>query len=243
MSLAGRRHRLTRLTSAPFRVRAPGPVSGQLCGTRPGGRPEVVPVSCCLSATGVRFLGVLFPLGISLPHGRPTGLSLRGDDRTISGFPRSTRMRDDRVGCPYYPGTAVLSRPTLNHRPSPAASQRPVLHPGAASHLPGLNVTGHEGIHSHSPQPVFPSPVTPGWNTGPWASSLSFAPHRYQRRTSGRGRAFEHSPGLCSQHHLLVLQSAYPLIACDLVSHLCRVVREPDREIGREPQKLVLVFL
>ena len=202
-----------------------GTLSGP--GTRPGIRPvmrdptrrwsTVVPVSCCLSATGIRFLGVLFPLGVSLPHGRPTDPPAVG--RTATGFPRSTRMRHDRIGCPHYPGTAMLTRPTANHRSPPAASQRPVLHPGAASIHPGLNVTGHQGIYSRSPQPVFPSPVTPGWNRGPWASSLSFAPRRYQRRTSRRGQAFEHSPGLRSHRHRLALQSAYPLITCDLVSH------------------------
>ena len=50
--------------SAPFRARAPGPVSGQLSGTASGGASHHVPVSCCLSATGIRFSVTLFPPGI-----------------------------------------------------------------------------------------------------------------------------------------------------------------------------------
>jgi hypothetical protein len=71
--------------------------------------------------------------------------------RTLTGFPRSTRMRHDRVGCPLDPGTVVLARPTPNPRSAPATSQRPVLHPCRAFHPKGLNVTGHHrgftGVH------------------------------------------------------------------------------------------------
>ena len=56
------------------------------------------PVSCCLSATGIRFLGVLFPLGIGLPHGRPTGPPATvGPDRNgVSTF-HTHETRPDRV--------------------------------------------------------------------------------------------------------------------------------------------------
>ena len=175
--MPGRRQRLTRLTSAPFRVRAPGPISGQLCGTRPGRGPDVVPVPQrrvrllqggdqlrirrrprpghpAMITDPARFARRSRSASAFLTVGLPTRQTRSG--RTGTGLPRSTRMRRDRIGCPNYPGTAVLSRPTLNHRPPPAASQRPVLHPDFAFHIPGLNVTGHKGIHSRSPQPVFP---------------------------------------------------------------------------------------
>lgn len=181
--------------------------------------PTIVPVSCCLSATGVRFLGVLFPLRHQ-PSSRSAYRPASMTRRTASGLPRSTRMRHDRIGCPHYLGTAVLPRPTANHRPPPAALQRPVLHPGDPSIYPGLNVTGHKGIHSRSPQPVFPSPVTPGWNGCPWASSLSFAPRRHQRRTSGRGRALSTHPGyatniniICWSSHLVSTHCVRPRVA------------------------------
>jgi hypothetical protein len=51
-------------TSARFRGRASGPVSGRLYGSiRFGGPALSLPLSRCLSATGIRFLGVLFPPG------------------------------------------------------------------------------------------------------------------------------------------------------------------------------------
>jgi hypothetical protein len=62
--LAAWLHQLTCLTSARFRARAPGPVSGQSC-SAPGGEPGMTAlVSCCLSAAGIGFLGILSRLGI-----------------------------------------------------------------------------------------------------------------------------------------------------------------------------------
>src|SRR6266851_10306746 len=66
--------RLTCHTSARFRVRAPGPVSGQLYETASGGLTLIAPTSCRLSATGVRFLGILFRAReLGFPYGRLTG--------------------------------------------------------------------------------------------------------------------------------------------------------------------------
>jgi hypothetical protein len=193
VTLAGRRHRLTRLTSAPFQVQAPGPVSGQLSRTRPGESQMSSQFPVAFRPPAFASWASCSRCGISFPHRRPTDPRHRAPDRIgVSTFP-THETRPDRV--PPLPRDGGAPRPTVNHRPPPAASQRPVLHPGNTSIHPGLNITGHQGIHSRSPQPVFPSPVTPGWNGCPWASSLSFAPRRHQRRTSGRGRAFEHSPG------------------------------------------------
>jgi len=64
-------------TSACFRSRAPGPVSGELYGQHPPGGPVTLPISRCLSAAGIGFLGVLFPPG--------TGLPLRSADRQRAG--------------------------------------------------------------------------------------------------------------------------------------------------------------
>src|SRR6266545_8382768 len=62
--LAASLQQLTCLTSARFHARAPGPVSGQLCST-PGGRTGTLAlVSCCLSAAGIRFLGILSRPGL-----------------------------------------------------------------------------------------------------------------------------------------------------------------------------------
>ena len=84
-------------------------------GTRPGIRPVIrrapgwrtghtLPLSRCLSATGIRFLGVLFPPGnpAFLTVGLPAAPRRRY--QTLTGFPRSARMRCGRAGCPLYPG-------------------------------------------------------------------------------------------------------------------------------------------
>src|SRR6266571_9394979 len=54
----------TCLTSAPFRVQAPGPVSGQLYAAIGEGPDTRATLSCRLSATGIRFLGILSRPGL-----------------------------------------------------------------------------------------------------------------------------------------------------------------------------------
>lgn len=49
-------------------------------------------------------------------------------------------------------------------------------------------------------RPVFSLPVTPGRIGSPWASSLSFAPRSYPRRTSGRRQALSTRPELRIRH-------------------------------------------
>jgi hypothetical protein len=64
----------------------------------------MVPLSWCLSATGIRFLGVLFPPRDSASL--TVGLPPRQGAMDLTGLPRSTRMRNDRVGCQLYPGSS-----------------------------------------------------------------------------------------------------------------------------------------
>src|SRR5947207_8473461 len=71
-------------TSARFRARAPGPVSGQLYETAGEGAGHAVPLSCCLSAAGIRFLGILSRPGIPPP--------------LTAGLPRRQRQRGPRRG-------------------------------------------------------------------------------------------------------------------------------------------------
>jgi hypothetical protein len=68
-------------------------------------RSKLVALSCCLSATGIRFLGILFPPGNSAPLtvGLPPARKL-ADRRTRTGFPCSARMRPGWGGCPLYSG-------------------------------------------------------------------------------------------------------------------------------------------
>jgi len=93
-----------------------------------------VPVSCCLSAAGIRFSGHPFPAGgLDLPCGRLTGQ--RPDP---IGIPRFARMSCDRGGCPLYPEDSGAHAADCK---SPAAACRiPAamsLHPGRASIIRG----------------------------------------------------------------------------------------------------------
>src|SRR5712692_11772670 len=102
--------KLTCHTSARFRVRAPGPVSGQLYETASGGLAIVVSLSCRLSAAGIRFLGILFPPGnwALLAVGLPAHPKVR---RTLTGFPCFTRMRNGwGLGVLCTPETTVSTR-------------------------------------------------------------------------------------------------------------------------------------
>jgi hypothetical protein len=125
-------------TSAPFRVRAM-PVSGQLCGTTGGGASHRVPVSCCLSAAGIRFLVILCPLGdwASLTVGLPARSCT---SRTPTGLSRFARMRSGRGGCPLYPRdcgthTAGTMSPTAARRLPTAGPYRP----STATHHQGMD--------------------------------------------------------------------------------------------------------
>ena len=121
-------HRLTRPTSAPFRVRAPARIRPVIRDDRRrsrsrrpgfplpfGHRHSLLGSSC--SRWGVR------------PSSRSAYRTRIDAVRTPTGLSRSARARHDRGGCPLYPGTAVSSRPVSTPRPAPAASQRPALTP------------------------------------------------------------------------------------------------------------------
>ena len=130
-------------------------------------------VSRCLSAAGIRFSVIRFPPGdwASLTVGLP------GKTRTLTGLPRSTRTSCDRIGCLLYPEDGD-AHPTDLHSPAgacrfPATSPyTPLLHPTWRGRL----FTRHQRRFTRFTRPVFPSPVAPGWNGRPWASTPSFAP-------------------------------------------------------------------
>src|SRR5262249_3239254 len=94
-------------------------VSGQLCQTISGGADHVAWVSCRLSTTGVRFLGILFPPRVSAPLaiGLP---DLTARTRRVFHVPH---IRDSTgLGALFTPEPAVLSRPAHNPRSPLAAS-------------------------------------------------------------------------------------------------------------------------
>ena len=116
-------------TSAPFRAQPPGLVSGRLSPTAGGGADHHAVVSRCLSATGIRFLGILFPPRSSAPLtvGLPGGLHL-----DPAGFPRSAHPSHGRIGCPLYPEAQRCS----HDRSDPSGRRSPPL-PGARPSRPG----------------------------------------------------------------------------------------------------------
>ena len=154
--------------------------------------------------------------GFGLPHSRPTG---QQRCRISTGFTRSTRARNDRGGRPLYPGDGgvlpVEGSLINRHLPLPSGQS---LHPAGTSHRRDPNVTRHHRGFTHVHPSGLPLACDPRMGLGPWASSLSFAPRRCRRRTSGRGQAMDTGQELHLRHQSN-LQSVRPLISCDLVSH------------------------
>jgi hypothetical protein len=95
----------------------------------------------------------------------------------------------------------VFTRPAKTVRPPLAVPPRPGPAPRCSSHLPGLWVTRHQRGFTHVRPSGLPLACAPGWNGSASASSLSFAPRSYPRRTSGRGLALNTSQKLCHRHH------------------------------------------
>ena len=142
-------------------------------------------VSCCLSATGIGLSGHPIPAGeLGLPHGRLTGHQPGAGPQRGSHVLHVPDTTGE--GAPSTPGTAVFSRPDdLPDRRLPLPNGQS-LHPAGASGL--LNHGASTGVHAIHPSGL-PLACNPRMGREPSGFPLSFAPRRYQRRTSGRGRA------------------------------------------------------
>ncbi len=196
--------------------------------------PGRAPVSGRLSAAPAE--GLAMCSGFPLPFGHRrwllgsscsrwgVGPSLRSADRTYrvrtpTGFPRSTRVRYDRGGCPLNSGTAVLSRLTMGVQPAPAASQRPVLHPAAASHLRSPTITKHHQGFTR----VHPSGLPLAGNSRMERESLGVSsglhtpplPAAHARVGTGP----EHWPGTNLSTTTAALLQVIHSNSCDFVSH------------------------
>jgi hypothetical protein len=186
------------VTGSPDRVRA---LSGP--GTRPGIRPVIrhgqrrashhVPVSCCLSATGIRFSVTLFPPGTwaFLTVGLP-GTTWGPDPDGVSAF-HTCEIRPGRVP-PLPRGRRCSSRPDAVpgwRLPLPSGQS---LHHNRIPPAGSAN-TGHQRGFTRFIPPVCPSPVAP--RMGREALGLSPVlrtpplPAAHDRAGSGR----EHAPG------------------------------------------------
>ena len=94
----------------------------------------------------------------------------------------------------------MFTRPVRTLRPPLAVPPRPGPAPRCSSHLPGLWVTRHQRGFTHVRPSGLPLACAPGWSGNASASSLSFAPRSYPRRTSGRGLALNTGQKLCHRH-------------------------------------------
>src|SRR6266540_609619 len=87
--------------------------------------------------------------GFRLPHGRPT--TTHPGVMDLTGFPRSARMRHDRVGCQLYPGSGGIHATVERPRSPPADSQRPApYHPHHHDPTRGVAVTRHHHWFTHA---------------------------------------------------------------------------------------------
>jgi hypothetical protein len=165
-------------------------VSGQLYETASGGTGHAVPLSCCLSATGIRLLRHPFPAGISAPLTVGLPRCQHRPARTRTGFPRSARMRPGWVGRPLYPGGDGADTAGSNARPPPAASQRPAPATPAPHTVPGC-FCNEASTRIHSRSPLQPSPRL---RPPDGAAALGLSPelhtpgHQIPGRMSGRGQ-------------------------------------------------------
>ncbi len=161
-----------------------------------------IALSRCLSAADIGFLGVLFPpvdwapLTVGLPA------APRRHYRTLTGFPRSARMRCGRAGCPLYPGSDGVPcghRDVRGRRLPPCNGW--LLPPRHCTPTRDVKLTRHQqGFRVIHPSGL---PLTCGTRSerAPSGFSLSFAPGRYQPRTSGRGRVWNTNPRSRLRHH------------------------------------------
>src|ERR1019366_6380787 len=160
-------HRLTWPASAPFRVRALRPVSGQLSPGPPAEGPTTRPeVSCCLSATGFGFSGHPLPARGLGPSSR-SAYPAQPRARTLTGLPRSTHASYDRGGCLLYPegdGTHPADKKSSTGACRSSAAQP--LHPAQTTHQRGSHITRHQRRFTRFTRPALPSPVAPMDGTG-----------------------------------------------------------------------------
>ena len=158
-------------------------------------------LSCCLSAAAICFLAVLFPPQVS------ASLTVRLSETYsspncdgVSMF-RTAEMRPVS-GASFTPGPWCSRGCHLDfshHCRLPAAG--PFLR--CCFHLPEFWLTELAEIHPRSPFPVFPLPVTSGWNAGPWAFSRASHPAVTSDACQERERALSTRPDLTADQSTL----------------------------------------
>ena len=170
------------------------PLSGP--GTRPGiqpvirddqqrNRPSVSRFPVAFRRTGIRLLSHPAPAEeLSVPHGRPTNRrDQRPDLNGVSTFP----TRETRSGwMPSLPrGGGVLPAGNQSSARHPLLPNSQPYTPITIIHPWRLAVTRHQRRFTRFTRPIFLSPVPSEMKRRASGFPLSFAPHRYQQRTSG----------------------------------------------------------
>ena len=179
-------------TSARFRARAPGPVSGRLYAATGGGADRAATLSRCLSAAGIRLLGILSRPGIA-PLSRSAYRATSGaDPDRVSMF----RTHETQLGwAPSIPRGRRCShdRPEVGGRRLPLPSGQPLsprsCHPPRGARINGTS-SGFTGIRP----PSLPLTCGPGTEPAPsgFPRKLRTPAGRTRRRTSRAETGPEH---------------------------------------------------
>ena len=158
-----------------------------------------VPVSCCLSAAGLRFLGILFPprnsalLTVGLPAlahrtltGFPCSARVRCGWGRASSIPRGQRCPHGRVCSTTAACRITAARPLSPRCCIPAREVMLTRH--------------HQEFPVSRPVPSLPLARDPQPEQGPLGFSMSSAPGRYRPCTSWRGQVTDTDPESCHRH-------------------------------------------
>jgi hypothetical protein len=133
-------------------------------------------VSCCLSAAGIRFLGILSRPGIP-PLLRSAYRAATGADPSGVSMFRTREMRPG-PGALYTPGTTVPARLRVN--PAAAACRLTTARSlPPRCHNPSRDALSHEAsarVHWRSPLPAIPLACSPRTERGPSGFTLGFTP-------------------------------------------------------------------
>ncbi len=182
----------------------------------PGGNGHLVPVSCCLSAAGICFLGILCPPGNWAPL--TVGLPVPWH-RTLTGFPCSARVR-----CGWGRTSSIPRGRRCPHgrecSTTAACRIATALSLSPRHCIPARRVTltrHRQGFPGSRPVPSLPLTCGPQSGQGPLGFPMSSAPGRYRPRTSWRGQVQtptrSHVTGIASLHPTRLTPHVRPHVA------------------------------
>jgi hypothetical protein len=190
-------HRLQGLTCSrqhPFGSGHSARYPASYAETTSGGAGPWSPVSCRLSAAGLRFLSILFPPRNSalLTVGLPPS-TRRTDLDGVSMFRTPETRLGSGVLCT--PRATVSTRPGSVPGPPFAASQRAGPCSSRTTVPPrDVVMTRHQRGFTVVRPSSLPLACAPRTEQRPLSFSLSFAPRSYPQRTSGRGQVSDTDP-------------------------------------------------